>query len=562
MHTTAHEVRDEQLHGYDVCIVGAGAAGLCLAERLLRDGLRVLVLEAGSWSDNPKLNDAYVGSADAPHPPTTEYRRQRIGGTTHLWGGRCVPFDPIDLEQRDHVPNSGWPMAHHELAKHYPQAMDWCDAGAADFSVRSLTDSTPMFKGLELLQGTVNEHIERYSLPTDFGRKFRRLIKSHPSLLVLSNARVIELQPAENGQRLTQIHARCNRTQRVLTIQAAHYVLAAGGIETTRLLLAMRRAYPHVCPQLDASLGRYYSCHFDAIVGQMQFSEAAPRFFFERSRDGVYCRRKLQLSANVQRQHQLLNAAFRLHFPAYADPAHRSGVLSSIYLAKSVLPKEHQAILNHGRFNRGSIPHHLMNVVTDLPGVARFSAQWLFGMKLARRKLPYTLVAPKSGLYPLEFNSEQVPSEDNRIELRPNRDQHALARVHVRWKLHDADIDSALRSFKLLQHHLNQSTSARLLLPDDDTLRLQLASALPVGGHHMGTTRMGADAKSSVVNPQLRVHGMGNLHVCASSVMPTCSHANPTMALLALTSMLGARLSMLAQQHHSVHQVIPLQANA
>jgi len=281
MHASAREVTEEQLQGHDVCIVGAGAAGLCLAQRLLQGGLRVLVLDAGDWSDDPKLNDAYLGRAEAPHPPTTEYRRQRVGGTTHLWGGRCVPFDPIDLEPRAHVPHSGWPISHGELSSHYAQAMDWCDAGAPDFGIQSLVEPRPMFGGLERLSEVVEEHLERYSLPTDFGKKFKSMLDSHASLLLLRNARVTELRPSATGDQLEHMVVRCTQTNRELRIQATHFVLAAGGIESTRLMLATRRQHPDVWSHLDSALGLYYTCHFDAIVGQVKFDGPPPRFFLK-----------------------------------------------------------------------------------------------------------------------------------------------------------------------------------------------------------------------------------------------------------------------------------------
>src|SRR5450755_1065035 len=112
-----------------VCIIGAGAAGITLASELDAAGFRVLLIEAGGLNPDRGLADYYGGIATAPHADPTQFRRTVFGGTTGLWGGRCVPFQPIDFETREYVSNSGWPIAYQDLARHYPRALQYCDAG-------------------------------------------------------------------------------------------------------------------------------------------------------------------------------------------------------------------------------------------------------------------------------------------------------------------------------------------------------------------------------------------------------------------------------------------------
>jgi choline dehydrogenase-like flavoprotein len=107
------------------CIVGSGAAGISLAIALVRAGQEVLLIEAGDWQDFHALDDAYKGKATPPHPSVDEYRRQRFGGTTHLWGGRCVPLGDHDFSVRSHVPNSGWPVSNKELSLYLTLAQSW-----------------------------------------------------------------------------------------------------------------------------------------------------------------------------------------------------------------------------------------------------------------------------------------------------------------------------------------------------------------------------------------------------------------------------------------------------
>ncbi|RYE81787.1 MAG: GMC family oxidoreductase [Oxalobacteraceae bacterium] len=532
----------ESLQDYPFCIIGAGAAGISLAVALSRRGQRVLLLEAGDSRELADLEDSYVGEAAFPHPPTTDYRRQRFGGTTHLWGGRCVPLDDVDFEARAHVPHSGWPLEPAEYWRHLPEAMAYCDAGAADFSVNSLQgEASPMFDGLGALAPDVLERIERYSLPTDFARKFGPELQASPLVTVVLRARCLQLETDAAGARITGVVIGDER-QRV-SLRADHVILCGGGLEATRLLLNTRERSP-AWRRFDASLGRYYGCHYDLIFGALSITGRRPHFKFQKTRDGVYARRKLQFSGDFQRRHGLLNSTFRLHFPPYADAAHGSGVLSMIYLAKSVLPGEYQAILNHGHggealaAGRGA---HVRNVITDAPSVLGFGFEWLFKRKLAARKLPYTLIPNRQGTYPLEFNSEQVPDASNRVELAEGTDAAGERRLAVHWRLTSLDVESGVESFLRLREKLAETPGCRLDF-DLAELRERVGSALPVGGHHIGSTRMGRSVEESVVDPQCRVHGVDNLFVVSSSVFPTNGHANPTLSIVALALRMAEHL--------------------
>lgn len=542
------------LESFPICIIGAGAAGISLALSLSRQGKRVLLIEGGDWNETPDALDAYIGQASPPHPQTTEFRYQRFGGTTHLWGGRCVPLDAHDFEYRPHVPDSGWPAGASDIASYYAEALHYCDAGEANFTISAFgSNAKPMFTEAPQLAPALNEYIERYSLPTDFGKKYRQELTDSKSVFVLLRTRCVSLNAtAENPEIVSSITL--NDGVQSLEIRVGRLILAGGGIETTRLMLVSRKKNP-AWRHLDASLGKYYACHYDLIFGALRFDNEKPVFNFQKTLEGVYARRKLQFSAQFQAQHGLLNSAFRLHFPAYADPAHGSGVMSTIYLAKSILKPEYQAILNHGvnqSTQQGQHIKHLMNVIIDVRSVIKFAFDWLFKIKLAKRKIPYTLVANRNGTYPIEFNSEQVPDASNRIELLEALDCFGMQRVAVHWKLTDIDIASGVKSFQLLKTELEKTNTCHLEF-DQKALESSVCNALPVGGHHMGTTRMGDDPSNSVVDVNCKVHGINNLYIASASVFTTNSHANPTLTIVALALRLANYLSSKDGGHASTN---------
>src|SRR5690348_16252376 len=85
----------------DICLIGSGPAGSTIARELKDSGLRILILESGGLEPEPD-SDALNQIEDIG--VTLFNGRDRIlGGTSHTWGGRCIPFDEIDYEARPWV---------------------------------------------------------------------------------------------------------------------------------------------------------------------------------------------------------------------------------------------------------------------------------------------------------------------------------------------------------------------------------------------------------------------------------------------------------------------------
>lgn len=521
----------------DVCIVGTGAAGLTLAARCAALGLDVLVLESGGARAEPGVQDAYAGTiADArTHWPLDTYRVRALGGTTALWGGRSIPFDPIDFEPRPWVAHSGWPIGYDEVARYYPAALEAAEAGAFDH-----TPSAPIVSGLdgEWLHTT----IERFSRPTNFWTRYGAQLTAAPNVRVLTHAPVTAVRLASDGNSVDHLAVRAPDGSD-WAVRARHYVLAAGGLETARLLLASDDVLPDGPGNAGGWLGRGYMCHLAATFGMAHFT-GAPRsigFDYERDADGIYIRRRLAPTPAAQRAHRLLNGTARLHIRDANDPAHGDPVLSLMFLAAFAVKYEYSRAAREADRSVGPYLRHLGNIARHPLQLANFVRTWGVKRYLASRRIPSIALPSRDNRYPLEFVSEQSPNWDSRVQLSSDRDALGMRRLHVDWRVAAADFDSARATYRLMAAELAR-TGTGTLDYDEDALEPALLDAAAYGGHHSGTTRMSETARDGVVDRDCRVHGVAGLYVASASVTPTSSQANPTLTAIALALRLADHL--------------------
>ena len=526
-----------------ICIIGAGAAGITLACELDGYDFPVLLVDVG-FSQN--TDTICRGLATGGHAPPNEFRRMGFGGTTSIWGGRCVPFDEVDFELRSHVSNSGWPISYDDVARYYPRALRYCQAGECDFSVNtSLADPLPIVSDLSNADGLIADRLERYSPPTNFGLIYRDAIARSKNVTAVSGLRCIRLIKAPCSDRI-EFAEFADRSGQLLRIRSDLFVVSAGGIETVRLLFDSDTVGAGLGNRYDC-LGRFYSCHFENICARLVPGEARIAFGFEKTLDGVYARRKLLFTSQAQRDHNLLNCTFRLHFPDYSDARHGSSVMSLIYLAKLQLIPEYQKILarsSSSKMHISSAASHLRNIVGGTPELASFAVQQISSAFFSTRRIPYTLVAAADGSYPLELNSEQTPLWHSRITPMGSPDQHGVHDVLIDWKIANSDILAAGRAFSVLRDTFAKTAHCRIEF-DEGELLDTLSHSRPVGGHHIGGTRMAGSPRRGVVDQDCRIFGLSNCFISSSSTFSTSSHANPTLTIVAMAVRLAGHLGKL-----------------
>ena len=162
---------------YDVCVIGAGAAGISLAQKLRASGLSVFLAEGGAeeWEDASQA--IYQGAVQGDEYFDLETARLRyFGGTTNHWGGMCRPLEELDFEAKAGYPLTAWPITRSDLDPFLDEARDIVEIPAFP------DDST-----MDDAEGLRRVHFV-FSPPVRFGEKFRDQFASDAGIDVVLHA--------------------------------------------------------------------------------------------------------------------------------------------------------------------------------------------------------------------------------------------------------------------------------------------------------------------------------------------------------------------------------------
>lgn len=543
----------------DVAIVGAGAAGIALALELSDAGLAVVMTEAGGRKFSRASQDFYTAEAVNPesHDQVNLFRRRVFGGSTTVWGGRCIPFDPIDFEDRPWMAHGSWPITYQDYVRYLPRALDYLHAGPALFAAENALpgEPGPLVPGVHSPDIVLNR-IERFSLPVNCAAVYGDKLAGSDRIKVLLNAPVEEVLTDAAGALAVGVRVRPARDIRPISVRAKYVILAAGGLEVPRLLLMSNADKPRGLGNDHDLVGRFYQCHIEGEFGTIRFKKPVDqvRQDYQRSPEGVYCRRFIWLSPEAQRTYHLAGLVMRPFHSNIVDPAHRHPVLSAMYLVKNHIVPEYARKLtlqeDQKRRELGDDPlrfwsGHIRNIVLGSPRLAGFSIDWARRRVFAKRKLPSVVLKDPRETYPIEINAEQEPNPDSRVFLGKERDALGLQRLRIEWRTTEGDHMRMIAGMKRVQAALNASDQVHYALTEEDLERAK-GSQVPVGGHYIGTARMAATPREGVCDANCEVFGTRNLFLAGAAVFNTSGFANPTLTLTALALRLADHIRAIA----------------
>lgn len=536
----------------DVCIIGAGAAGIALAVELGRAGIGTILLEAGSVSGAAGSQRLYRGTVNDPdrHLAPDRDRSRGLGGTTALWGGRCMPYDPIDFAPRPWIAASGWPIGLDTLEPFYRRAHDVVDCGAYVYEAAAAGLPGTLIEGFR--DGAVTTgSIERWSPPTHFGTSFRPELERSEAIRLVTGGVVVGLEADRAGTRVDRVTVRTLRGRR-FGVRARRVVLAGGGLESTRLLLVTGRDRPRALGDHSGWLGRGYMTHIGGVVARIVFNPGQRIIFgYEQDPEGVYVRRRFRVSDEAQREHGLVNMYALLDRPLLDDAQHGSAILSLAYLAKRLVQKQSPgASTGSGGSVLGLYWRHVRNLLTGAPEVLSVLPKFGRQRFLSGRRVPSLLLSRADNSYHLYFHAEQTPDPASAVRLSPSCDHLGVPRLSIDFHVNDDDVDRVYRSHCIIDEELRGQGVGRLAFLGADP-HADIRACKATLGHHVGTARMAADPADGVVDPDCRVHGVENLYVASSAVLPTSSQAHPTLTIVALALRLADHLRGIDAGNHA-----------
>jgi len=477
----------------DICIAGAGAAGMTIALDLRGSGLSILLLESGGWERDEAtqaLSEGRMTGID-----TWDLRRMRIralGGTTGHWAGWCRPLMPQDFEARDYIPGSGWPLKYADLVPWYRRACQTLEIGEFAWDADDRASRTG--KRLLPVSSNIDQRYYQFSPPTRFGAVYGPVLERADDVRVVTYANVADVRLDQTRGRAESVVCRTLGGP-TFHVHAGRYVLALGGVENPRVLLASRSQQREGVANGHDVVGRYFMehPHYYGSIGVVHAS-ALDLSFYRRGdsdlkrADGrpVQILGALGLSAVVSRRERLLNfsATFQAPRPGY--------------------PK------------------------TEGDALPSAAAETLVTRGAGGFQTPQ-----------LTVRAEQSPLRDSRITLTDDVDALGMRRVALDWRIAPADDEQMRRAMVILGRELGAAGLARLWVPGDAT---RFVWRQDPGGHHMGATRMGRDPAVSVVDADCCAHEVRNLYVAGCSVFTTGGDSNPTLTVVALAHRLADTL--------------------
>jgi len=463
-----------------VCVIGGGAAGITLVRALASNGIDSLLIESGTEEFDGPTQELYAGRAERYFDLTTT-RLRYLGGTTNHFAGQSRPFESIDLEAQPWRGDVGWPISHAELMANMAEATRVMGFTEDEWATSSWFPD---------LDEPLDPHLRTkvfQALARPFGTAYRDDLASSERITVVLSANATGIRLSEGNGAVSHVELRTLGGTGLRAVGDV-YVLAAGGIESPRLLLASDQDVPTGVGNSSGLVGRYFADHpaigpIPVVPGPGTLSLASTSV--TNPTTGLPVSILTTLSITEQAQRDLELTGFHAFVLGIEAPPPDDVVAEGV--------------------------EKLLGIGEPTPDVVRS----------------------------VVIGFEAIPNIDSRVTLDGERNALGEPRAVLDWRRSPRDSENIASIIDLVARELARTGVGRMaVVPDADAW-----DDLVTGQHHhMGTLRMSASPADGVVDSSLRFHDVTNLYALGSAVFPTHGHANPTMNIVALALRLADHL--------------------
>ncbi|SNS74095.1 Choline dehydrogenase [Noviherbaspirillum humi] len=516
-----------------VCIIGGGVAGITLAMELDKQGIDVCLLESGGFAPDDDTRDLCRGEdvGEWRYNFADGSRSRFLGGSSNCWGGWCRPLDPWDFEKRDWIDHSGWPFGLEEMLPYYARTHELLKLGPNNFDPEFWEKSIgrPDVRRIPLVTGKVRDTISQFSPPARFGKMYRETLKRSQRIRVFLYANVVNIDSDRSARTVTRVQV-ATLSGRRMDVKARTFILATGGIENARLLLASNKVQSAGLGNGNDLVGRFFMDHPRLFSGSIKFTREWSRnklpdvkYHYQNAAvaaHGTCVAHQFALTPEVMQEEGILNA--RAWFCS-VFPGEGSEGAQALFRCKQALSQKEQAGWSMWRDALTMAMHPLDTIGYGYTRL--FQPRWLI------RGVKFQIIV------------EPEPNRDSRVMLSPDqKDQLGMNRVRVDWRLTSKVQRTFDRTLAILADDMRKSGVASVEL-DEPIEGKKWPADLEGTWHHMGTTRMHDSPKEGVVDRDCKVHGMSNLYIAGSSVFPTSGANFPTITLAALAFRLSEHVT-------------------
>ncbi len=541
MITDARILDQNQIIETDLLIIGAGPAGITIAQNLAGSAIRITLLESGGEGYDYDAQDLNRGAITGiPAVPLDASRLRLFGGTSNHWAGWCRPLEREDFETRQDWPESGWPISLDDLKPYYNAATKICQLPSESFDDLKFWQSQlggSQLKKLNLDASRLLTSIFQISPPTRFGEVYRQDLQQAKNINVLLNATVLELLNSADSAINSSIKKVSGVRVSTLdgkqfTVKAKVIVSAVGGIETSRLLLLSNKLHPKGAGNENDLVGRYFMDHpWLQAISYLRFNKPGtnwPLYFDKTKVSNTRIFGTLTPAPELKRSAQI--GGFRL----WLQPSTVSTV--GIDSARTIL----------NQLKQGQLADHLGDHIANLYADADILADVAYKTLFQVSRSPFgNNPKPKSNLPYLgtfiDLNIEQRPNPNSRLMLDSSVDALGQQKIKLDWQLSETDWRTATTALNIVAQEFGRIDAGRVHVPLEG-IKPNWPPLITSSNHHMGGARMASDPKWGVVNVDCRVHSIDNLYIAGSAVFPTSGYANPTLTIVALSLKLADHL--------------------